>query len=557
MSQEPNIFNSLMKKIFGKTEAIPVAEIPKSPSKEDLEQLARSGLTLEGIKQLIDKQINISWDRYSLYQTIQNSLTHPLMAAALEEYATTATAFDNKNNTTVYITSKSKEYKTKLDALFERIDIEEHIYDWTYNICAGGDLFLEINGKPGVGILSLKDDKPPVEYYRIENNGQLIGFVHKSFAGSGDSVIQATLLPPYSIVHFRINGARKRRSTIGNPSYGYSSSVIGVGGNSLQESTNYGSSILMAALPTYKRLRLAEDCIMMARALNTPLRHIWMIGTNSQNIEGTATMISQYGTALKRSKVLNTQTGSENFQDSLQTLSSVEDLIIPVWGEVNQIKVEKMGGETDIKWIVDVERLESLLAASLSIPLPLLKGAREGEAGLNPGNSLEKMDIRFSRKVSKVQRALRAGIKRICQIHLAYLGMDPDPKLFDVHLGDTSSAAEEEQKDILIKSSEAADKIIDTLAKITGEDMLDREKAFNIINDKVLHLKDVQYTDLIKTVPVASAPQPISTQPTSEVESETTIQDSKIIEDLYSFTPRDENKWKELYENVKVEIKKA
>ena len=141
--------------------------------------------------------------------------------------------------------------------------------------CAYGDLFLDLNGMPKTGILSIDSSKSPIEFYRIEHNGQLIGFYHQAY--SGQTKDQTGLLPPYRFTHIMLTGARRRRPVYGD-NYGYRTSIIGVGGNTFQESTHYGTPILMPALPVYKRLRLCEDCILMGRATKTPLKYGYFIG---------------------------------------------------------------------------------------------------------------------------------------------------------------------------------------------------------------------------------------------------------------------------------------
>jgi len=156
-----------------------------------------------------------------------------------------------------------------------------------------------------------------------------------------------------------------------------------------------------------------------------------------------------------------------------------------------------------------VDKLEGQVCTALAIPQPLLGGqAGEGAQGLSPNSSLENMDVRFSRNITRIQRSLLQGITRLCQIHLSYLNMDPDTKMFELHMNTTSSAGENEAKENLKLGIEVTSSLFDALAKVVGEDKLDRRAVFEVANENYLKLPDITYDDLLlpegkSNVPVA------------------------------------------------------
>jgi len=182
--------------------------------------------------------------------------------------------------------------------------------------------------------------------------------------------------------------------------------------------------------------------------------------------------------------------------------NSMEDLIVPVWGDVGDISIDKIGGETDIRWIVDIEELRNQLASSLRCPTVLLGGHVEEATGSLGSEAISKLDIRFARTARKLQRALREGITRICQIHLAYMNMDPDPNLFEVNLSETSTAEDEELKNALDTGVDIIDKYMKMFEEMNLN--LDKVELFNYMNQKILKLNDLDLKDYVKSDTITS-----------------------------------------------------
>ena len=113
---------------------------------------------------------------------------------------------------------------------------------------------------------------------------------------------------------------------------------------------------------------------------------------------------------------------------------------------------------------------------------------QEAPGGFDGGMAIEKMSIRFARSARRLQRAVKEGVKRICQIHLAYMGLDPDPNLFDVCMSETSTAEEQEVKDSLDTSLDVIEKMFSVFEKLDVG--LDKVEMMNYFNRKFLKMND-------------------------------------------------------------------
>ena len=79
------------------------------------------------------------------------------------------------------------------------------------------------------------------------------------------------------------------------------------------------------------------------------------------------------------------------------------------------------------------------LFAALKIP----KAYLNYEQDLNARSTLIQLDIRYARSVSQLQTTLITGLTRLANIHLAYLGLDPDAVDFTITMTSVSAIDQE------------------------------------------------------------------------------------------------------------------
>jgi hypothetical protein len=305
------------------------------------------------------------------------------------------------------------------------------------------------------------------------------------------------LLPPWKYVHSRLLGVKKKRPMYDDPNYTAFSTVHIMTPEIRRVSSKYGTSILTNALPTYKRLRLAEDSLMLARLSKGVLKYIYKVKVDNTNYQAVAEIIDEYKTMLKRARAINIDQSSKDFSERYMAMGINEDLIIPVWGDVNDLAIEELGGKADIRWIVDIEELRNQLASALRTPLQML-GGYTGELPSGLGRSaIERYDIRFARQSRRLQRSVIDAIYRLCQIHLSYMGLDPNTNLFEVAMPETSTAEEEELKESLDKGADVVTKMVGLVVDTVGENV-DRVELLEYWNEKILKLDDFDVRAFLK-----------------------------------------------------------
>jgi hypothetical protein len=145
-----------------------------------------------------------------------------------------------------------------------------------------------------------------------------------------------------------------------------------------------------------------------------------------------------------------------------------------------------------------VDNLRNQLAFALACS-PSLGGAFTKESsGALGSEALSELGIRFARSARRVQRALISGIIRLCQIHLAYMGLDPDPNLFTVHMSETSTAEEAQILKGMENGMNVLQKMIKTMKMVAGK-RVDKLKLWEYFNEKLLRLEDFHLADFFKS----------------------------------------------------------
>ena len=237
-----------------------------------------------------------------------------------------------------------------------------------------------------------------------------------------------------------------------------------------------------------------------------------------------------------------------------------------MWGEANNVIIDKIGGEVDIKWIVDIEELRNQLATALKVPLGLLSGySKEGVQSSLGNGGIERMDIRFARQARRLQRSLINMLTRMAQIHLSYQGIDPDLNLFKIQMTETSSAEEEELKSALDKGVDVVDKLSDLVIKCLGEVEVDKKALLDYLNKKFLKLNDMDleklllkanpnaFTEHDRTKPVPGL-EPGAEQPKPTSPAANPFKESQTLSDFKAATLINEASWNSSWQGKTVKV---
>lgn len=531
-----NVILDLLKKLSGRIDPplIKAADIKPEYTEKDIDLLTKAGISIGTLQTLLQQQTLVNYERFSLAREMSGMLNCPYSSNALDAFANTVATPSPNNGRVVWVTSHDKKYDVELNTLLEQLTIEERMYDWSSTTALYGDLFVKIYGEPGIGIKAIDDNLHPTMIGRIDNAGKLIGFYQTPQAlATADSLsalvgktFETQLLAPWEFVHLRILGATRRSFGKAGTAHNVLSPQYALGNPTVegmqQFQSKYGTSVLYDAITPYKRYRMAMDCVTLSRLANTPIKRIWkaVIPENAGNPQMVSQLVESYKQILTRASQFDISSANPNYKSRKDSMSTLEELLIPIYGSKENLTYEEVGGKADVKWIVDVEELRDQYITALKVPKALLAGSTaEGTPGGMNTNSYQRIDIRFARQTRRLQQALINGITRLCQIHLAYRGMDPNPEMFEVRMNETSSAEELEQQDAMDKGADTVGKVMDMMINGLGESNVDRVGILDYLNKKILKLEDFEIKKYLINLPTVRTESTVEVEfPTKKVE---------------------------------------
>lgn len=287
-------------------------------SPKDVETLRHFGATYSDLQKIIGQQTQVQQERYSLYRELQQASSHWLISSAIQIYTDASCNPSSYNNKTIWIKSDTKKYQTEGNQLLESIAIEDRIFDWVHALALYGDLFIKPYCQPGYGVLSVDDSIHPADVGRIEWNGRLVGFYQQQVSDNSlQQMLKTEMVSPWLYVHGRVLGSNMRRLHRDKSGFSFAS-VASVNANvDGQFSSRYGVSVAYDALPSYKRLRLAEDCLLLARVSKGVKRYVWKLAipNNTASPQAVAALVEEVKILLKRTRNLDVDSGSAKYND--------------------------------------------------------------------------------------------------------------------------------------------------------------------------------------------------------------------------------------------------
>lgn len=369
--------------------------------------------------------------------------SYPELSAALDIYADEATQPDILTGKTMWVESDDVQIKTILqDLLDHNLQIDEEIWSIARMLCKYGNHYEEVlpTHEGVIGIESL----PPETVRRYEKGkGMLVGYaqdprgvfgttvddVEKVLSGSQPPPAGINMFEPWQIVHFRLL-ARTRPSV-------------------------YGVGVLESARWIWRRLLLLEDAALIYRLTRTPTRWIFYIDVGKLPPTQALGHVRKIKAEFTKQKLVNEK---GNVDLRFNALASDENIFIPVVDGKRTTEVDLMATP---EWQVmdDLNYFRDKLFSAIKIPKAYLGYEEASRARLL---SLE--DVRFARSVMRIQRELRNGVKKICKVHLAALGIDPEKVSFDIFMTVPSWAYELAQLEVRTAKADFADKVKDYLS---------------------------------------------------------------------------------------------
>lgn len=192
---------------------------------------------------------------------------------------------------------------------------------------------------------------------------------------------------------------------------------------------------------------MAEDAMLTYRLIRAGEKKVFKIDVGNIDDDDIEDYIYKVATKFKKTSQIHPHDGQIDYRFNI--LGNDEDYFLPVRNANTQTGIDTLPGASNLSDIADIEYLRDNLFMGLGIPKPFLS-FQDAAGG---GKNLAQFDIRFAKKVNRIQQAMVQELNKMAIIHLYLLGYRGDD-LTDFTLSLNNPSTQEE----LLKSELLRDK---------------------------------------------------------------------------------------------------
>ena len=311
------------------------------------------------------------------------------------------------------ISTGNDDIKNEIEFLFfnrNMINLNKNGWSWFKNLCVNGDHFIEIiinPENPEEGIY--KTSALPAEtMYRIETTrGKLIEFQQSKEGpdytsltnpidlSSNKDIEKSTAIrfSPYQIIHFRIGEDRKTFYP-------------------------YGVSLIEPARSPAHQLRLMEDSMVVYRLARASERRVFYIDVGQLPPHKVDSLMDRMKDQFRKRKVAGGYgEGADKVDERWQPPAVDEDFWLPLRPGSNT-RIETLPGASALGEVDDAIYFRTKLFVSLNFPKNYFSGDDINITKV----SLSSQDVKFARKIERLQASFEDGLYELADRHLTLRG---------------------------------------------------------------------------------------------------------------------------------------
>ena len=446
---------------------------------QEVEDNLFQGSSEQNVWNMVRKLREIEKDRKSQNEDIQRMMKDSVIQSAVELLADDATQTHPDKERTVWVEPREGESQLAESLntwLQDVIKIEENIWPYAFNVIQYGSLFLRTYYSDED--FKKESDKDVGDYFKIEDNPMNISELRKYGETVGYYVNRENsdeVLPPEDFIHFISDRANNRDRV----------EIETEEGEKIKYTIRYGTSFLEAARSAYRNLRLMEDVLLMSRVVRSAMYRIFQIEVGKSSRKEAKKIINEVKRSIESRETFNKMEHLYNSEKSPIPINA--NIYSPKRNNQGDVQVDEIGGNVNVKDIMDVEYFRNKLFAALKVPKSFLGFEEELPGSIGNGTALTKLDIRYARTVKRIQSVLKNGIRDMCNFYLDINDKKNKKGKFKVKMMKVSSAEDDERAEELDTRVRTADSINGLVGR-DFEDQIDKKKFLIWLIDEVIEL---------------------------------------------------------------------
>lgn len=344
----------------------------------------------------------LSNERDIQYRVYDEMREDSIISAALEMYADDATQY-NRDGSIIWVDSDKSEIAAFGNRLIDNLNLNRDAWQHIYTLCLYGDLYLEtfrddpkedtderitkmgsnnlyINPKGYILEEYVEAYDNPCELYDILEKGKTAGYIRVPMDKDNDNEIgtmiykdleletKQTVYKPDKFIHISLfDGINRYPEKITIQTDNQSSYTYKV---------KRGKSILHDIYKIYQELKLMEDSLLLNRVTRSSIIRILQVEVGDSTKSQISNILKRLKQMIEQRNMLDKDKGTFKSQASPGPVDNV--IYVPTRNGKGAVSASNIGGDVDVRSIVDLDYFKNKLYGGLKIPKQFLGDDMEG-----------------------------------------------------------------------------------------------------------------------------------------------------------------------------------
>ena len=238
----------------------------------------------------------------------------------------------------------------------------------------------------------------------------------------------------------------------------------------------------------WRSLRLLEDSLLLNRLTRSSIVRLIKVEVGDMPKERVQRTLAQLKNMIDNRTAVDTDINMTEYNSPGPIENNV---YIPTHGGIGNVESSEIGGNPDVKSILDLDYFKDKLFSALGIPKQYM-GDTNDSTGFNGGTSLTLISSRYAKKIRKFQNVLIEMITDLMNIILISRGFDSAVNRFTIRMQPPATQEEKDRRDnisaCLSQTRDTMDLLVDIDNPVQKLRILKALLGSGYINSEVLNI---------------------------------------------------------------------
>lgn len=468
---------------------------------------------------------NVSNSREQLYRLLDTMAEDSTVSSILEIYAEDTTETNDKGEK-VWVESSDEEVSKYVGFLLDSMRIDKNIYKWAYSLCKYGDVYIRLYHKseyedddlfPEANDDDEREDNTlnedvkiklhkkndhfvnyvnmyhnPAEIFELTRFGKTYGYIQAETMTTQMPKDQMTgYMMPFYKYQFKRNDVKIFPASNfvhgcleDNSSRTPEKVSIFRDEDPDKEPYEYevkrGQSLLYNTFKIWRELSLLENSLLLNRLTKSSITRVIGIQVGDMPEEQVRPYIQKVKQLVEQKTAINT---GESMSEYTNPGPVENNIYMPLRNEMGAITTSQIGGDVDVKSIVDVDYFKDKFFSAVKVPKQYL-GDTDDAAGFSGGTSLSLISSRYAKTIKRIQSVLCQMITDLVNVMLLDKGFDSYINKFTIRMQEPTTQEEIDRRDSTLNKIQVVSDIMGVLSDV--EDTETRLKILKSLLSDVL-----------------------------------------------------------------------